>query len=783
MEHPLLKILVIDDDKVDQMQLVRSINSSGYKAEITITNDLAEGLLAVRDIAFDCIFIDFNLPGGTGIDFLNQYKTGKYDASVIMVTSHGDETVAVKAMKQGACDYIPKNKITAEGIGQSLRYALRLSKEKKKNYQVTLELEKTEKKLEAVIERTPIILFAVDNDKKVTLFQGKGVENININPKEIVGKQLEEVTTQLPIVNSFFEEAAKGLEFNMILEFAGRHFELNIIPEKTNGIAKGGFIGIAVDITDHKNHEIELKNNLNIAQETQKMKERFLASMSHEIRTPVHGIMSLTNLLIKTELSNDQSTYLNAVKKSADNLLVIINDILDLSKMEAEKMTFESTLFSLNEMIQTTCELFIGKAKEKNLILEHNLDRKIPELIKGDPTRFSQIINNLVNNAIKFTDQGSVTITASVTDSNEQCSMIKFMVIDTGIGIPHDKISNIFEMFTQAGDDITRKFGGTGLGLSIVKKLVELQGGMINADSTFGSGTTFTFSIPFDLPQSFELAEFKQPEEVKQQSSIENIQILVVEDNDINRLVINKVMKDWNFTIHNAVNGEDAINKIKEQDFDVVLMDIEMPVMNGYECIREIRTNLPDNKKNTPVLAMTAHANKEEKEKCINLGMNDYISKPFEPDDLFKKITTLSDQNNKGNNSEQVINDQNISVPSIDHDRTTNLEYIKELSEDNESFFKDFIKLFMKNTPETLSSLITGVTNSDWEKVRQAAHKMKPSLNYLGMKEARELASTIETKAKDLTGTEEIPKLAEELKVFCEKAFQELQIELNTTIS
>ncbi len=779
MDKPLLSILVIDDDKVDQMNLTRAINNSGFEAEITTAGSLEDGLTHVRETPFDCIFVDFSLPGGNGLDFLRSYRTGDYDTPVIMVTSYGDEMVAVDAMKLGASDYLPKQMLTNEGVSQSLRYAIKIGQEKKRNREVRSALEELEKKLTAVIHRTPVILFAVNCDKKITLFQGKGVDQIELDPSRIVGKQLEDVSDKLPVINDLFIKAGNGNEFTQTVEFRNSHFELNIIPDGSRCHGGGGFFGIAFDITDHKKLEQELQRNLSVAQETQKVKEQFLANMSHEIRTPIHGIMSLTNLLLNTELSDDQNTYLNAVKKSADNLLVIINDILDLSKMEAEKMTFESTIFSLNEVILTTCELFRPKAGEKGLKMESDITPNLPRFVKGDPTRLSQIVNNLVNNAIKFTNEGSVTITCNVKDANEKCSMVEFSVTDTGIGIPKEKISTVFELFTQASDDINRKFGGTGLGLSIVKKLVELQGGLIDVSSEIDKGTTFTFSIPFDLPEAYELESMMEAETDTGEEINNGIRILIVEDNDINRLVINKLMKDWDVEIHNAVNGEDAIKRIKAEDFDVVLLDIEMPVMNGYQCIREIRTSLPEGKCNIPVMAMTAHATKEEREKCLNLGMNDYLSKPFDPEDLKAKINALTGIAQQAITAEP-LTENFAEVATEEAPRITNLDYVRELSEDNDEFFREFLELFINTTPETLENLNRSIKASDWEGVRQAAHKMKPSLNYLGMTTTRETAVKVEEYAKEKKNVEEIPQMIEQLNADCEKAITEIKAELNS---
>ncbi|MBL0339466.1 MAG: response regulator [Bacteroidetes bacterium] len=616
------------------------------------------------------------------------------------------------------------------------------------------------------------------------MFKGKGVEQLKVDPADIIGKSFIETYRILPIDIRSLRNVIQGKEMTSTIEVNGRHLEITCIPQRDDNFEPSGLIGIATDITEFKINEIELKSNLNNAQEAQKTKEQFLANMSHEIRTPIHGIMSLTNLMLKTQIDADQLTYLNAVKKSADNLLVIINDILDLSKIEAQKMTFESTIFSASEIVETTYELFREKANEKNISISKEIDECLPEYIKGDPTRLSQIINNLVNNAIKFTHNGGVKIGVKLIDTNEKCSMVSFSVKDSGIGIPQNKLASIFDMFTQAGDDITRKYGGTGLGLSIAKKLVDLQGGIIKVDSIIDEGTTFTFSMPFDHPDPIELEAHHAKSEDPECRIDAELKILIVEDNDINRLVINRIMKDWGVKLDNAVNGGDAIEKMKINNYDIILLDIEMPEMNGYQCIREIRNSLPEPKNSVSVMAMTAHANRKERDKCLGLGMDDYISKPFDPLDLKQKIVALS-KKSLGDNSEiEMMTEQEKSPsPSAPVQKLTNLSYLKELSDNNESFYKDFINLFLTNTPETLADLQQQLDSKNWEGVRQAAHKMKPSLNYLGLKDGQKLAAVIEENALKKIQLEEIEGLTKQLNEICIAAFLELEEELKSMIT
>jgi len=773
-----INILVIDDDTVDRMSMVRSVRQSGFDCEVTSATSCEEGVKAIRSTKFDCVFLDYNLPDTNGFEFLELYGSELRGAPVIVITSHGDEKLAVEAMRLGACDYLPKKMVTPEGVSQSIRYALRISEEKRSKQLFERALHDSQRKLETIISGHPIILWDLNKDMVFTMFKGHGVDLIQVNPADIIGKPLEEAEKLLPFNVQMLRDNYQPYEYSIDIESNGRIFEVTCTPKFDSSGEQDGIMGIATDITDFRKNENQLKEHLNQANELRQMKEQFLANMSHEIRTPIHGIMSLSNLLIKSQLNAEQITYLKAIKKSADNLLIIINDILDISKIEAQKMTFESTVFNVQEIINTSWELFNEKAKEKGITLSRNIDECLPEYIKGDPTRLSQIINNLINNAIKFTNQGQVTISVQLSETNERCSMITFKVKDSGIGIAQHQLGTIFDMFTQAGDDITRKYGGTGLGLSIVKNLVELQGGLIKAESTLGTGTTFTFSMPFDHPASDEMEAYLNQFEIPETKINSTLRILVVEDNDINRLVINRIMKDWGVVIINAVNGIDALEKLKEQEIDIVLLDIEMPEMNGYQCIREIRQSLPEPKRSVAVMAMTAHANKKERDKCINLGMNDYISKPFDPQDLKLKIIQLSNQQV----TETVVLDLDKAeeITPVQTQRLTNLGYLKELSEGNVSFFSDFIRLFLTNTPDSMHELGNAITAKEWERVRQASHKMKPSFNYLGLKEAHAIASSIEQDALNRTELESIPARFHKLADICHTAFEELETELKS---
>lgn len=771
--------LIIDDDQVDLLALKRAIKLSGFNADIVMHNAYEDGLTEALASTFDCIFIDYNMPGENALKFISSYKQGGGVAPIIVITAQGDERLAVEVMKAGACDYISKTYINAESIGKTIRFATQLKSTSNNTTKIERALIETEQKLNAVIAKSPILLFSIDESGMFTLFKGMAMDQLGLTEGEVLGKSVFEIYTKLPVKLQDLKNALLGNEFTQYCEFNNRHFEVHYIPVKRAGGGFAGAMGIVTDVTGHKEHEKELKNQVILAAETQKIKENFLASMSHEIRTPIHGIISLSKIVSRTELNKEQANYLNAIKKSADNLLVIINDILDISKMEAEKMTFENICFNMRELLSTIVELFKARAAEKNISVILDYDKSMPDLFKGDPVRLSQIINNLVGNAIKFTHKGSVIIQFGKIDSNEDCTVASFKVVDTGIGIPQNKLPKIFDSFSQVGSDTTRKYGGTGLGLSIAKKLVELQNGVISVDSKLNVGTTFTFNMPFNHPAPGEIEEVSSSTVDKHVNLKRKVKLLVVEDNDINRLIVNKHINDWGFEHDIAENGLIACEKIMANDYDVILMDIEMPEMNGYQATEKIRSTFPPEKSGVPILAMTAHATPTEKEKCLKLGMNDYISKPFDPIDVKNKIVELAFPNLESEQDTQpVAETAKPAQPERPAQRLTNLEFLKQMSDSTNSFFIEFIQLFLKNTPDSLTDLNTALKVKDWEKIRQVAHKMKPSMNYIGLKQTYEVVVQLEQNAKQQIHLDEMPDMISKVNDACQIAFLELEEEL-----
>jgi len=382
-------------------------------------------------------------------------------------------------------------------------------------------------------------------------------------------------------------------------------------------------------------YQKELIKARDLAEQGKKIKENFLANMSHEIRTPINGIIGITNLLDKTELTDEQREMIELLEISSNSLLGVINDILDISKIEAGKFKINRAPTDVVMICHSVVNLLRIRAKEKNLELITEFDEDLPKTIFADSLRLNQILMNLIGNAIKFTSDGSVTLKLEIVEKKGNNLRLKFSITDTGIGIPMDKIDKIFETFEQADDNTTLNFGGTGLGLSIVRNLAQLKGGELTVTSEINKGSTFSFINWYEVLETLPEDQGRVPEKL---SAFENVKILVAEDNPINKFLIVKVLKGWNIIADVVENGKEALDKLASNDYDLILMDTFMPVMNGLEATRLIREGFVEGKKDIPVITFSAAVMENDKKAAIDAGADDVLSKPFELGILHQKI-------------------------------------------------------------------------------------------------------------------------------------------------
>jgi signal transduction histidine kinase/ActR/RegA family two-component response regulator len=425
-----------------------------------------------------------------------------------------------------------------------------------------------------------------------------------------------------------------------------KHFNEQLYERNVEIMAQGDKIHEQNKVLEYQ--KIELEKALLEKEEAVKEKSRFLSTMSHEIRTPMNAVIGFTNILLMESPANHQIEYLNSLKFSANHLLSLLNDILDFSKIEAGKITFEKTRFDLNNTLEELRKMFSIRAEEKKIELSLTLPhQKLKNYLVGDLVRLNQVLTNLIGNAVKFTNNGSVNISYQILEESEDKYKIRFSIADTGIGIPADKIDSIFESFTQASLDTTRKFGGTGLGLAISKKLVDLQGGKIWVESLFGKGSTFF--VEMELIKGTEIiakSELKNIEiNVSSSKSLNNMKILLVEDNKMNVMVAKKLLEKWDTQLDFANDGVEAVQKVSiNQTYDLILMDLHMPNMGGIEATHQIRNLKGDYFQNIPIIALTASASAEVRENVIKNGMNACVIKPFNPDSLFDILKKHGEQ-------------------------------------------------------------------------------------------------------------------------------------------
>jgi PAS domain S-box-containing protein len=523
---------------------------------------------------------------------------------------------------------------------------------------------------------------------------------------------------------------------------------------------------MAADLAEEA--KIKAESSTLIAEAAVKAKQQFLSNMSHEIRTPMNAIIGFTKVLLKTDLTEKQKEYLTAIKLSGDSLIVLINDILDLAKVDSGKMIFEQVPFRLSLTISAMIHLFEPKIRERNVTLVKEYDDRIPQVLSGDPVRLHQIIINLVSNAVKFTSKGKIKVSVRLISEDDEKVDIEFAVADTGIGITESKLEKIFENFQQSSSSTARLFGGTGLGLAIVKQLVEAQGGTINVTSKINEGSVFSFILSF---QKTDAEALEESELEDWNSEIKNIDVLVVEDIPLNQLLMKTILDEFGFGCDIASNGKIAITKMQDKSYDVVLMDLMMPEMTGFEATEYIR-----NKMNSkiPIIALTADVTTVDLAKCKAVGMNDYIPKPIDERLLFTKIVGLVKKREPVKINTENESAQSASAKCID------LDYLLHRTKSNPTLMMEMISVYLEQTPTLISAMKKGLRERDWHSLYSAVHKIIPSFSIMGISaDFENMAKKVQEYASNQQNAEAIPEMILQIENVCNQACKELEVEYN----
>ncbi len=677
------------------------------------------------------------------------------------------------------------------------------TKEKEKQEIANIELEAATSsfKLSAqyvrsLIEASHDPLFTINTEGKVTDLNEASVKITGLSRCKLIGTDFFDYFTEKQKARKVYQEIfAKGFvkDYPLIMmdhKLTDVFFNGSVYKDEQGNVV--GAVVVARDITEQKRVEKDLleaivlselatglaedaKTKAEIATKTAesavKAKQQFLSNMSHEIRTPMNAIIGFTKVLLKTDLSVKQKEYLTAIKLSGDALIVLINDILDLAKVDAGKMTFEQVPFRISLSIPAMVHLFEMKIQEKNLILVKEYDSRIPDVLIGDPVRLHQIMMNLMSNAIKFTSQGQITVSIRLLSEDKQKATIEFVVTDTGIGIPGDKMDHIFDNFQQASSETSRLYGGTGLGLSIVKQLVEHQGGELNVKSKVGEGSTFTFRMPFLKTTENVL---KESEIVTFETGISNIKVLVVEDMPLNQLLMKTLLDDFGFERDIAANGRIAIEKLKAKSYDIILMDLLMPEMNGFEATEYIRTKMNSN---IPIIALTADVTTVDLVKCKAVGMNDYLAKPVDERLLYSKIVSLVKKPLQGKEIEKA-GELEVHLQIV---KCTDLNYLNLRTKSDPKLMMEMISLYLEQTPPLITAMKQSLKDSDWNGLHSSVHKMIPSFSIMGMSiDFENMAKKVQEYAINQQQTEAISDMVLQLEQVCEQACSELTEELNS---
>jgi PAS domain S-box-containing protein len=621
-------------------------------------------------------------------------------------------------------------------IGQSVQFtqlddtnfeltALAIDITEKKIHEKTIRLQ--DEKYRNIIAHMNMGIVEVDKNEVIRYSNQSFCEASGYTHEEIIGKSILDLLIMeedREVVSEKSKQRLAGISDIYEVQIKNKKGEIRwwMVSGAPNYDETGnhtGSIGISLDVTERKILEEELKISKQKAEESSKAKESFLANMSHEIRTPLNAIIGMIRELSHENLTETQKMYLQNTSTASQHLYSILNNILDVSKIEAGEFNLDKQHFNMDVILNDVTNIMRNKAGEKNLFLNVSIANAVKKTFIGDPVRIKQILLNLVGNAIKFTEKGGITIKCDLDSETPLEQTLQLSIIDTGIGMDVSYLKNIFTKFSQEDISTSRKYGGTGLGMAITRELIQLMNGNIEVASEKNKGTSIHIRIPFAVGDDSKIVK----EEVLLQNSegTDKIKVLLTEDNEFNRLVATKTLNRHNCTVTEAINGADAIEKLKAETFDVILMDLQMPVLDGMQATKVIRNDMSIT---TPIIALSANAFKNEIDQCMKIGMNDYVTKPFEEKQLLEVILKSIK-----------ISKMDLHVPAVQPEakKLYDLAKLKELCGDDKAYLEKMIEIFIEQSSSSMKQIREAMTSGDLQTVFQVSHKIKPSIDGLSI--------------------------------------------------
>ncbi len=762
---PVLRILLVEDSDHDRLAFRRSFQKSLVSVEITeqVRAEEALKLFEADALVFDIVVSDYNLPGMSGLDMCRILMDRNLPLPLMILTGTGSEALAVEALKAGVNDYLIKD--VAGGYLDLLPVVI---PEVVRQYHDRMARKQAEESLrikEYAIASSINAIAITDVDRNLTYVNPSflriwGYDNEN----DVLGKpavRFWQIRTKAPqetwCNEGWIDELTATRKDGSLFDV---QHSVSIITGEAGKPA--WYMSSFVDITERRRMESDIRQAKENAEAANKAKTEFLANMSHEIRTPMNVIMGMTHLTLQTELGAEQRENLRNIKDSAQYLLEIINDILDLSKIEAGKVEFENIDFDLDSLLSGLKRDFSIQAMNKELSLGMNRAPDVPRYIKGDPVRIRQILANLMGNAFKFTEKGGIFLLVEKQESLEHLSgkgiSLVFSVRDTGIGIPEDRLDTIFESFRQADGTISRRYGGTGLGLAICKKLAEIMKGSVCVESKLGKGSKFFFSAAFE-PGDARLVETWEQEKEYDSSLSRPLKILLAEDNPMNVTVARKFLAQLGHTTVVATDGKQAVSLLSAGRFDLVLMDVEMPGMDGLEATKRIRNGEAGRKnRRIPVIAMTAHVLAEFRIMSDKAGMDDFVTKPVD----FYELNAIIKKNIPAYASVTAPASERSMLPYTEQRSVLNRKDALRRFGGNEELLFKIYSVFVNDTPAMREELRNSITESNYKDIVMHAHTFKSTCGTIGADFCNNIAGQLEQAAKK-ERIEDINSLFEEL--------------------